>query len=65
MTPVSITIKVADAADPYPICRIVSVSCNESVKSSGDGDTSPGWQITGPLTLNLRAEGSGNQSSRV
>lgn len=41
-------------------CRIVSVASNEPV-SDPAGD----WQITGPLTLDLRAERLGSGSGRV
>jgi hypothetical protein len=46
-------------------CRISAVSSNEPVNGLGDGDTSPDWQMSGPLTVNLRAERSGNGSDRV
>jgi hypothetical protein len=45
--------------------KIVSVGSNELVNGLGDGDTSPDWQITGALTLNLRAERSGKGNGRV
>jgi pectin methylesterase-like acyl-CoA thioesterase len=56
MTPVVITANVADAVDSTPTTRIVSVTGNEDV--TGD------WQITGDLTLQVRAERSG-KTSRV
>ncbi|HEY9285837.1 MAG TPA: pectinesterase family protein [Pyrinomonadaceae bacterium] len=56
MTPVTITAGVADAVDSTPTTRIVSVTGSEDV--TGD------WQITGALTLQLRAERSG-KASRV
>ncbi len=40
-------------------CRIDSVTSNESLNANGD------WQITGPLTLNMRAERLGNGSGRI
>jgi hypothetical protein len=47
------------------VCQISAVSSNEPVNGLGDGDTSPDWQISGSLTVNLRAERSGNGSDRV
>ncbi|HEX8337343.1 MAG TPA: MBG domain-containing protein, partial [Pyrinomonadaceae bacterium] len=56
MTPVVIAANVADAVDSTPTTRIVSVTGNEDV--TGD------WQITGDLTLQVRAERTG-KTSRV
>jgi hypothetical protein len=47
MTPVTITADVIDAADATPTTRIISVTGSENV--AGD------WQITGALTLQVRA----------
>jgi hypothetical protein len=65
MVAVTITVDCADKGDPAPVCRIVDVTCNEPVNSPGDGNTDPDWEITGDLTLNLRAERSGTASGRV
>jgi hypothetical protein len=55
---VNITVQVVavDAVDPAPVSRIISVSSNQPINGTGDGDTSPDWVITGPLTVQLRAE---------
>jgi len=45
--------------------RITRVRSNERPNGRGDGNTSRDWQITGPHTLKLRAERSGNGSGRV
>jgi cohesin domain-containing protein len=65
MVPVTVTASVADAVDPSPVTRILSVSSNEGADAAGDGHTEPDAQITGPLTVNLRAERSGTGSGRV
>ena len=65
MVPVTVTASVADVGDPSPITRIVSVTSNEAPNGSGDGHTDTDWQITGPLTVDLRAERSGTGSGRV
>jgi len=41
------------------------VSSNEPVNGLGDGDTAPDWDITGPMSLRLRAERSGVGGGRV
>ncbi len=60
MVNVSVTVIATDAVDPAPTSHIVSVSSNQPINGTGDGDTSPDWVITGPLTLQLRAERAGN-----
>jgi hypothetical protein len=56
MVPVTIAASAADAVDTTPTTRIVSVTGSENV--AGD------WQITGDLTLQLRAK-RGGKASRV
>ena len=56
MVPVSIAVSLADACEAYTTCTIVAVSSSDAVNGLGDGDTSPDWEITGPLSLLLRAE---------
>jgi hypothetical protein len=58
LMPVTIAASATDNCDPNAGCRIVSVSSNEQ-------GTQPEWQITGPLTVNLRSERSGSGSGRV
>ena len=65
MVDVTVSAEVVDLIDGAPTARIVSVSSNEPVDGTGDGDTSPDWEITGDLTLRLRAERAGTGSGRV
>jgi rhamnogalacturonan endolyase len=65
MVPVSIDAAAVDLLDPQPTARIVRVSSNEPVDGDDDGNTSPDWEITGPLTVNLRAERSGTGAGRL
>jgi len=46
-------------------CRIIRVTSNESPRDPGSAKTGPDWQITGDLTVNLRAERSGTATGRV
>ena len=65
MVSVSVAAGVSDACDAAPSCQIISVSSNEPINGLGDGDTAPDWQITGDLTVELRAERSGNGTGRI
>ncbi|MFL6333459.1 MAG: pectinesterase family protein, partial [Pyrinomonadaceae bacterium] len=56
MVPVTITADVADAVDTTPTTRIINVNGSENV--TGD------WQITGALTLQVRAK-SNSKAGRV
>jgi len=58
MINVTLTVTAVDLVDPAPVIRIVSVASNQPINGTGDGDTSPDWIITGPLTLQLRSERS-------
>lgn len=61
MVNVTVTVVAVDVADPTPVSRIISVTSNQPVNGTGDGDTAPDWQITGPLTVKLRSERSHGQ----
>ena len=65
MVPVDIAAVVSDLVDPSPVTKIISVSSNEPDDGPGDGNRSPDWQITGDLTLLLRAERSGRGTGRI
>ncbi|MCC6741273.1 MAG: hypothetical protein IT452_19685 [Planctomycetia bacterium] len=65
MVAVTLTAEVTDAADASPEAVILSVESNEPTNGLGDGDTPVDWEITGAMTLNLRAERSGQGSGRV
>lgn len=52
MIPVTLTVSATDNDDPAPLSRIAQATSN------GQQHTSD-WQITGPLTINLRASHSG------
>jgi hypothetical protein len=67
LVPIRLTVSISDVCDANAAasCQIVSVASNEPVDGTGDGDTGPDWVITGPLTLQLRAERAGNRNGRV
>jgi pimeloyl-ACP methyl ester carboxylesterase len=57
MVAVTIAVEVSDDSDPDPVCAISGVTANEPI----DGD----FAITGPLTVDLRAERLGSGVGRV
>jgi hypothetical protein len=63
MTPVSINVKVADNCTT-PTWTVTSVSSNEPVNGTGDGDTEPDWTLAGQK-VTLRAERAGTGSGRT
>lgn len=56
MRAVELSASASDGGDPAPACEIVSVSSNQPVGNDGD------WQITGSMSLMLRAERSGGEA---
>ncbi len=46
-------------------CNITSITSSEPVNGTGDGNTSPDWQIVDAHHVLLRAERSGNNDGRV
>lgn len=65
MAKVAVGVTATDNCTPNPVCAISTVSSDEPVNGLGDGDMAPDWLITGAMTLNLRAERSGNGDGRV
>src|SRR5262249_17866428 len=67
MVPVTVAITTSNRCQGQapPSCQISAVSSNEPINGLGGGDTAPDWQITGPLTVNLRAERAGQGQGRV
>jgi hypothetical protein len=65
MVAVTVTPNVSDAVDSTPTTQILSVTSNEATTGTGDGDVGPDWEITGALTVNLRAERSNYGTGRV
>lgn len=61
MVVVTLSALAIDAGDASPTLTIIDVTSNQPVNGTGDGDTAPDWEITGPMTVKLRAERAGNQ----
>jgi hypothetical protein len=56
---VPVTISVVTSGNVVST-KIISVTSNQPINGTGDGNTSPDWIITGDLTVLLRAERAGN-----
>jgi hypothetical protein len=65
MVPVTISVEALDLCDESLDFAIVAVTSDEPVNGTGDGDAGPDWEVTGPLTLDLRAERAGGGDGRV
>jgi hypothetical protein len=48
-----------------PVTSTLSISSNEPVNGSGDGNTGPDWQVIDNHHVKLRAERSGNGAGRI
>jgi len=63
---VTVTYTVTDNhSPPSQITRTLSVTSNEPVNGTGDGDTAPDWTVVSPTLVKLRAERSGNGNGRI
>lgn len=60
MADVIVSVTAVDLVDSAVTASIISVTSNQPTEGTGDGDTAVDWVITGPLTLQLRAERSHN-----
>ena len=60
MVDITLTAQALDVIDPSPTVQIASVTSNQPVNGTGDGDAAPDWVITGPLTLQVRSERAGD-----
>jgi hypothetical protein len=58
---VAASVSVSASGSPAPVCRISDVRSNEGASVPGGTD----WVITGPLSLNVRAERAGAGTGRV
>jgi hypothetical protein len=62
--PVTVDVAASDNCSAIVTCEIISVTSNEPEVSDTD-TTTPDWEITGPLSVNLRAERSNEGVGRV
>jgi hypothetical protein len=64
LVPIHLAVLASDAVDPAPACRVESATSNEPDNGTGDGDITGDIRVTGPLSLELRAERAGSGTGR-
>jgi hypothetical protein len=65
LVPVVVSVSASDACGGALACRIVSVTSDEPQTGLWPGDIGPDWQITGDLSVELRAERSKKGDGRI
>src|SRR5439155_19218624 len=60
MVPVNVAVIAVDNCDPSPVPHITHVTSSEAQNTFA-----PDWEITGPLSVNLRAKRFGNKGGRI
>lgn len=65
MVPVTVSVDLGGACEANSRCTIAGITSDEPTQGLGDGDTAPDWEVTGDLTVRLRAERSGQLDGRV
>jgi hypothetical protein len=48
-----------------PVTNVLSVTSNEPIDGTGDGDTSPDWEVIDDHNVRLRAERAGSGNGRI
>jgi HYR domain-containing protein len=61
MVPIRVSVLAHDTCDPNPVCAVSAISSNQPPLGGGSGNFSPDYQITGPLTVSVRAERDGTK----
>ncbi len=62
---VEVTINYDAVDNCSPVTNVLTVTSNEPINGTGDGDTDPDWEVIDDHTVMLRAERAGNGDGRV
>jgi hypothetical protein len=65
MVDVAVNYTVGDNCGSGVVTRSLSVTSNEPVNGTGDGDAAPDWVVVNPNLVRLRAERAGTGTGRV
>jgi hypothetical protein len=64
LVPVTLAVTATDNCSASVTCELISITSNEPT-TGGSDTTSPDWEITGPLSANLRAERLDTGAGRI
>ena len=65
MVDITVSYVVTDNCDVDKVARSLSVTSNEPVNGTGDGDTAPDWEVIDANHVRLRSERAGSGSGRT
>ena len=65
MVDITVSYVVTDNCDVDKVARSLSVTSNELVNGTGDGDTAPDWEVIDANHVRLRSERAGSGSGRT
>jgi probable HAF family extracellular repeat protein len=65
MVSVSVGVSASDDSGETPECQVTGVTSSDPDNAGGDGDTSNDTEVTGPLSVSVRAERTGPVGARL
>lgn len=65
MVPVTVAVTAQDLVDPAPVCKVMWVTSSEASSALGAGPSGTDIDLTGPLSVSLRASRLGRGTGRV
>ncbi|MBN1982018.1 MAG: hypothetical protein JW795_10825, partial [Chitinivibrionales bacterium] len=65
LVPITVSVQAADNLPGTTSKKIITVTSNEPINGKGDGNTDWDWELTGDLSVKLRAERAGPLNDRI